>query len=118
MTKPHESNGGRAMLIKIKSRHDVLTSKITAPEVYADRRRFLRLGAGSLLTAAALSSGLLSRPAQAGAKQPNVSKGPYNAQDELTPLESITRYNNKNKNNTNKKDPARLAGSLKTRPWT
>ena len=106
------------MLIKIKSRHDVLPTEITAPEVYADRRRFLRLGAGSLLTAAALSSGLLSRAAQAGAKLPNVSKGPYNAQDELTPLESITRYNNFYEFGTDKEDPARLAGSLKTRPWT
>lgn len=106
------------MLIKIRRRHDVLPSEITAPELYADRRRFLRLGAGSLLTAAALSNGLLAVTAQAGAKLPNVSKRPYNVQDELTPLDSITRYNNFYEFGTDKEDPARLAGSLKTRPWT
>ena len=106
------------MLIKIKRRHDVSPSEITAPALYADRRRFLRLGAGSLLTAAAWSSGLLPGAAQAGAKLPNVIKGKYNAADELTPFESVTSYNNFYEFGTDKEDPARLAGSLRTRPWT
>jgi len=106
------------MLIKTTPAHPLPPSEITPPDVYADRRRFLRLGAGSVLATAALASGLLPVGAQAGVKLPNVSKGPYNAKDELTPLESVTSYNNFYEFGTDKEDPSRLAGSLNPRPWS
>ncbi len=105
------------MLIKVKRRGEVLPSEITPQSLYLDRRRFLRLGAGSAVAAAALSGGLLPHIAFAGAKLPNVVKGPYNAKDELTPYESVTTYNNFYEFGTDKDDPSRLAGSFKPRPW-
>ena len=105
------------MLIKVKRRSEVSPSEITPQGLYLDRRRFLRLGAGSAVAAAALSSGLWE-PAWAGTKLSQVIKGgPYNAKDELTPYESVTSYNNFYEFGTDKEDPARLAGSLKPRPW-
>jgi sulfoxide reductase catalytic subunit YedY len=105
------------MLIKVKRPGGVLPSEITPQGLYLDRRRFLRLGAGGAVAAAALSGGLLE-PAWAGAKLPNVIKGPYNAKDELTPYESVTTYNNFYEFGTDKEDPSELAASLKPRPWT
>lgn len=105
------------MLIKVKRRSEVPSSEITPEGLYLDRRRFLRLGAGSVLTAAALSSGLWE-PALAGVKLPNVTKGPYDTDEELTPYESVTSYNNFYEFGTDKEDPARLAGSFKPRPWS
>lgn len=104
------------MLIKIKRLGEISPAEITPRELFLARRRFLRLGAGSVVTAAALSSGLW-QPALAGVKLPNVTKGPFNARDELTPYESVTSYNNFYELGTDKEDPARLAGSLKPRPW-
>ena len=105
------------MLIKVKRRGEVSPSEITPQGLYLDRRRFLRLGAGSAVAAAALSSGVWE-PAWAGAKLSKVIKGgAYNAKDELTPYDSVTSYNNFYEFGTDKEDPARLAGSLKPRPW-
>ena len=76
------------MLIKVKRRGEVSPSEITPQGLYLDRRRFLRLGAGSAVAAAALSSGVWE-PAWAGSKLPKVIKGgPFNAKDELTPYDS------------------------------
>ena len=104
------------MLIKVKRRNEVLPSEITPQGIYLDRRRFLRLGAGSAVAAAVLSGGLCES-VWAGAKLPNVMKGPYAAKDELTPYESVTTYNNFYEFGTDKEDPARLARSLQPRPW-
>lgn len=104
------------MLIKIKRRSDILPSEITPPDVYEARRRFLRLGAGSLVAATGLAA-LWPAAARANAKLPNVSKGPFSTQEALTPYESVTAYNNFYEFGTDKEDPARLAASLKPRPW-
>lgn len=104
------------MLIKIKRRSDILPSEITPPDVYEARRRFLRLGAGGLVTVTGLAA-LWPAAARANAKLPNVSKGPFSTQEELTPYESVTAYNNFYEFGTDKEDPARLAASLKPRPW-
>lgn len=104
------------MLIKIKRRSDILPSEITPPDVYEARRRFLRLGAGGMMTAAGLAA-LWPAAARANAKLPNVTKGPFSTREELTPYESVTVYNNFYEFGTDKEDPARLAASLKPRPW-
>lgn len=106
------------MLIKIKRAHEPLPSEITAPELYAERRRFLRLGAGGALAVAALSAGLLPMPARAGAKLSGVTKSAYRVDDELTPFEAITTYNNFYEFGSDKESPARLANKLKPRPWS
>ena len=46
-----------------------------------------------------------------------LAKSPFDAADAPTPFEDITHYNNYYEFGTDKTDPAKYAGSLKTRPW-
>ncbi len=54
--------------------------------------------------AAALSAGIWE-PALAGAKLPNVTKGPFSIKDEPTPYTSVTTYNNFYEFSTDKEEP-------------
>jgi sulfoxide reductase catalytic subunit YedY len=87
-------------------------SEITPPEIYAQRREFMRFAIGAGLVAALPESVL------AGDKLPNLVKTPYTVPDKLTPLQDVTHYNNFYEFGTDKESPAQNAGSLKTRPWT
>lgn len=104
------------MLIKVKRRSDIPASQVTPQELYQGRRAFLRLGAGSVVTAASLTAGVW-HSVLAGTRLPHVTKGPYTVQDELTPYEAVTTYNNFYEFGTDKEDPARLASNLRPRPW-
>ena len=77
--------------------------EITGETLYRSRRDFLRTGVAALATAA-LPARLV---AAAGAPQ-----------DELTPYEDVTTYNNFYEFGTDKRDPARNAHTLVPRPWT
>jgi sulfoxide reductase catalytic subunit YedY len=83
---------------------DLLASEITDESLFWNRRDFI---AAAGLGAAAVG-GLL----------PLRSLLPRRADDEkLTPWEDVTGYNNFYEFGTGKDDPARNAGSLRTRPW-
>ena len=103
--------------------------KPAAPEKTPNpRREFLRSATLFTGTVAALGGGLelLSRRPGAVAEsvQPGLigqakrPLGPYDAKDAVTPYEQATTYNNFYEFGTDKADPARLAGTLKPRPWT
>jgi sulfoxide reductase catalytic subunit YedY len=80
------------------------TSEITAERLYWSRREFIRAaGAGAVAAALPLERlpGLGSRPDD----------------DKLTPWDDVTGYNNYYEFGTDKSDPAKYAGSLRTRPW-
>ncbi len=88
-------------------------SHITPRAIYAGRRQWLQqcglsLG-GALLSPLAAATG----PALSG-----VAHTPYGRGEKLTSLEDITSYNNFYEFGTDKEDPSRQAGSLRTRPWT
>lgn len=87
-------------------------SEITPPQLYYNRRRFMQIAAGLSL------AGLLPKSALAGAMLSGIRKTPYTLPDALTPIKDITHYNNFYEFGTDKETPAKLAGSLKTRPWT
>jgi methionine sulfoxide reductase catalytic subunit len=90
------------MLIR---RPEIPSSEITPERVYLSRRRFI---AGS---AAALATGV---PALAAC-----ATGEGAQDDEPTPWDDVTSYNNFYEYGTDKRDPARHApGLLRTRPWT
>jgi len=102
----------------IRWRSDLPESQATPERLYLRRREFLRLGAagavGALLPAAATpaASGptgatlqVAKRVEMAGGEQPNK-------------WEQITGYNNFYELGVEKEDPARNAGSLRSRPWT
>ena len=96
-------------------------SEITPPAVWRSRRQWLQaLAAGSALTQAwpaALAQG--TRPgkgaALAGARS---SAAGAVVMDKATPYADVTSYNNFYEFGTDKVDPAKNAGALKTRPWT
>src|SRR2546430_16398419 len=95
------------------------SSEITPLSAYLRRRDFLALGAagaGALLLGGRSVSGAPKE--QHGAKLPSVKQSSYTLDDKKTPFADITNYNNFYEFGTDKDDPARHAGKLKTRPWT
>ncbi len=103
------------------------SSEITPEAVYADRRRFLRDAALFAATAAGFGGGVLwlthgarrrSTPEPSEASLPAARPGTFDTSEPRTPFGAITTYNNFYEFGSNKDDPARLAGGLRTRPWT
>lgn len=98
------------------------SSEITPEPVYLDRRKFMRglgLMTGSLALAACAAPATPTvapdQPTQPGS---TVSSDGGGAGDELTDYETVTTYNNFYEFGMGKGDPARLAGSFRTAPWT
>ncbi len=92
-----------------KKAPDIRSSEITPKAVYLNRRCFMTGIAGALLAS--------QLPASAGTKL-NYGKSDLSTHGEdLTPLRSITSYNNFYEFGTDKEDPARNAGTLRPSPW-
>lgn len=98
------------MLIKQPS--DIKSSEITPAELFHARRRLLKLVVGASAWAA------LPSAFAADGKFAELRKGNYVLEDKPTPYESVAGYNNFYEFGTDKEDPAKYAGTLKTRPWT
>jgi len=94
------------MLIRRQSLSDPAPSEITPRQVYLDRRALL----GGLV-AASLVGGARAETLEA-------AKSPFSTDEKLNSLKDISSYNNFYEFGVDKGDPARNAGSLKTRPWT
>ena len=103
----------------IRRAPDITSSEITPESLYLNRRQFI---AGAM--AATLSPVLLlpsaSEAATPPAGQPLKAKrnGAFTVEDASTKFENVTTYNNFYEFGPNKDDPARLAHTLKPRPWT
>ncbi|PYT28919.1 MAG: protein-methionine-sulfoxide reductase catalytic subunit MsrP [Acidobacteria bacterium] len=95
----------------IKTALDIRSSEITPKQLYLNRRRFL---AGLPVAGAALLAG----PALAGTKIEGVAKSPLSTSEKLRPFNDVTHYNNYYEFGTSKEQPAELAKTLKTSPWT
>jgi sulfoxide reductase catalytic subunit YedY len=104
--------------------------KVTDKQVYLNRRRFIQ---AAVMAGTATASTLLYRrlnpppaPHVEGDKIAEVAKAPAEAavkegfavNDQLTPLESITNYNNFYEFDTSKSGVAYAAKGFVTRPWT
>jgi sulfoxide reductase catalytic subunit YedY len=87
----------------IKRPDDIHPEDITPEGLYWSRREFL----GAAAAAALMSSPLSRREGGTGGQD-----------DSPTPYDVITTYNNFYEYGTDKKDPSRYAGTLRTRPWT
>ena len=106
----------------IKKTADIRSSQVTSKSLYLDRRKFLA-GAATLAGAVAVGgvacvSAAAPEPTQGGQKLPGVVKGQFNTDEKQTPYKDITNYNNFYEFATDKYEPAALAKSLRTRPWT
>jgi sulfoxide reductase catalytic subunit YedY len=106
------------MPIRMPRAHDPLTSEITPRRVFDDRRRILlaaaAAGAASLPLAWPASARAASSAAQKLATRPST----LSTIEQPTAWNHVTTYNNFYEFGTEKDDPVRHAGSLKTRPWT
>jgi methionine sulfoxide reductase catalytic subunit len=96
----------------IRRNTPIPSSEITDPRLYLDRRRFVRSAAGAAAALFGVPGVLAACEARAEVD------GGAAGQDELTPYRDVTRYNNFYEFGTGKEDPARLAHTLRTRPWT
>ncbi|GGR81192.1 protein-methionine-sulfoxide reductase catalytic subunit MsrP [Deinococcus sedimenti] len=103
--------------------------RILTPGTPNPRREFLRSAALFTATAGALGGGLellTRRPGGPGSAEAQVAAftrparplGPYDTSEAVTPYAQATSYNNFYEFGLDKSDPARMAASLKTRPWT
>jgi methionine sulfoxide reductase catalytic subunit len=92
-------------------------SEITPERLYLDRRAFMA-AAGALTLGAALPEAEGQAPAPPGQPLKAARNEALSVKEPATKFESATTYNNFYEFGVNKEDPARLAGSLKTRPWT
>ena len=106
----------------IKRPADIKSSEITDKKLYLNRRRFIQAAS---LGAAGIGSGLLvpamfgtMDEALAAKKLEGFTTGKFGTDEPKTPLKDITSYNNFYEFGTDKGDPKRHSGSLKTRPWT
>ena len=106
----------------IKTPDPIKPSEITSKAHYLNRRKFIRdtaqFGvAGALLT----TFGGLALPggaARAGAKLATVKNQLFSVDEELTPYDSITSYNNFYEFGTHKSDPSRNSDNFKPKPWS
>ena len=90
------------------------SSEITPERVYLDRRSFM-VGAAALAVALP-ALGEANTPQGAPLKASRNEA--YKLDDAITKFESATTYNNFYEFGVNKEDPARLAHTLKPRPWS
>ncbi len=101
----------------IRKPSDIRPSEITDEKLYLRRR-------ASIQTALGAAAGLLVGGAGAAAapalpqKIEGVRKGPFGTSEKQTPYDDVTTYNNFYEFGTDKADPSRNAGSLRTKPWT
>ncbi len=109
------------------------SSEITPQQLYVSRREFIKNGAYSLGTAAAVGSGLLwlaekGPPPDEPREEAPVSSSPglavtdgnssFDTDEAETSRRDATTYNNFYEYGLDKGDPSRNASTLRTRPWT
>ena len=97
----------------IKPPCDIPSSEITDEKLYLSRRRFMR--GGGIAAVGAVAALSTSRVSADTWKPKNPSR--FNTDEDLTPYEDITTYNNFYEFGVDKDDPSRNAQRLKTTPW-
>lgn len=97
-----------------------LRNEITPEKLYFSRRKFLSLVGTVGLSAALAACGVTTSTADASTATPTAAPlaTATPPPDTLTPLDTITHYNNFYEFSTEKGDVADLAANYKTEPWT
>jgi len=96
------------MIIRSKSKVDIVSSEITSESAYVNRRQFLKDTGLISLTA----GGILAACREGAAAQEQDLKA------EQTPYDDVTSYNNYYEFGTDKEDPKANAQQFKTKPWS
>ncbi len=103
------------------------SAEITPPELYSTRRAFLKKAGLFTATAGAWGGGLVAISSRGSADHPPQPQNPFAAVTRPSPFDAsapptdygaITTYNNYYELGLSKSAPAKLAGSMKLRPWT
>ena len=106
------------MLIKISKNSDITESDVTDELVYQERRKFIKnstsLTALTLMPALSLMSPISLSKLNFG----NAIQSDYSTNDELTPIDAITSYNNFYELGSDKGDPKQNAHHLQVKPWS
>ena len=97
----------------IRRAPDIKSSEITDPKLYLNRRAFMA-GAAALALAPRAAAAATS---PAGPPLKATRNAAFSVEEPATKVESVTTYNNFYEFGTDKEDPARLAHTLKPRPW-
>src|SRR5512144_2460942 len=105
----------------IRRAPDVRSSEITDERLYLNRREFIRAAGSAAVAAGTVLAAGLETPADAQTALASYKKnpvGPFHTDEPLNSFADITGYNNFYEFGSDKSDPQRYGGRLKTRPWT
>jgi sulfoxide reductase catalytic subunit YedY len=98
-------------------RNDIKPSEITPEAVYLNRRQLVA-GAVALGLLPGCERNAAAAAIPAGGEFTNLKKWPGSTDEELSPWDVVTTYNNYYEFGTEKDDPARYANTLVTDPWS
>jgi sulfoxide reductase catalytic subunit YedY len=105
----------------IRRSPDLTHADVTPKFAYLNRRNFLRgmgiLGAAGFAGARLLDVISPSRAVYAATKLSTI-KSQFDTTEKITPYNDVTHYNNFYEFGTDKGDPAKNAGNLRTSPWS
>lgn len=106
------------MIIKHRKSWDLPESEVTDYQVYKNRRQFLNT-AISVGLASALPSISFARPVEELKVYEDLKPSAFSIDEEKTPFESVTTYNNFYEFGTSKEAPSLYASSFpdRSRPW-
>ncbi len=99
------------MIIRSRSKNDIVSSEITSESAYVNRRQFLKDTGLIGLTAGSFLAACREEAAAASAQEQDLKA-------ELTSYEDATSYNNFYEFGTDKEDPKANAQQFKTKPWS
>jgi len=99
------------MIIRSRSKNDIVSSEITSESAYVNRRQFLKDTGLIGLTAGGFLAACREEAAAASAQEQDLKA-------ELTSYEDATSYNNFYEFGTDKEDPKANAQQFKTKPWS
>ncbi len=105
----------------IKKFDGIRSSEITYKDLYLNLRKFLAgVGLGAVAAAGFGAKELFapSMTALATEKIDGIQKSAFSTSEKITPINTVTHYNNYYEFSTEKEEPAGLAKNFKTRPWT
>jgi methionine sulfoxide reductase catalytic subunit len=104
----------------IRTRSEIPSSEITPKQTYMNRRAFMTAAAAAGVAAVGERLSRVMRPASVeAAEKLTLVKSPLSTTGvALTSFEDITHYNNFYEFGVDKGDPAKNAGTLRTRPWS
>jgi sulfoxide reductase catalytic subunit YedY len=106
------------MLVKTRRWPELPSSEITPHGVYLNRRAFMGGMAGAVAAALAPAAAEAATPPKPGAPLQATRNAQVSLTEPPTKFESATTYNNFYEFGVEKEDPARLAHTLRTRPWS